>query len=176
MVDTNTKIYIANLGKYNEGELVGAWLNLPTNEEELQETFDKICLNDEYEEYAIHDYESGMGELEIGEFEDIETLSENIEQIENLDEYEYIALRAFLENTVSQDIDNALKNVNDGNFCIYNGCNNMEDVAMEYVYQAGILESMPENLQCYFDFKAYGRDMEIEGTFIFIDGDCVEFY
>ena len=46
--------YIANLGKYNEGELVGAWFTFPIDFEEVKE---KIGLNDEYEEYAIHDYE-----------------------------------------------------------------------------------------------------------------------
>ena len=48
------RIYIANLGKYNEGELVGAWFTPPVGFEEVKE---RIGLNDEYEEYAIHDYE-----------------------------------------------------------------------------------------------------------------------
>ena len=48
------RIYIANLGKYNEGELVGAWFTPPVDFEEVTE---RIGLNDEYEEYAIHDYE-----------------------------------------------------------------------------------------------------------------------
>ena len=46
------QVYIANLGKYNEGELVGAWFTFPIDFEEVKE---KIGLNDEYEEYAIHD-------------------------------------------------------------------------------------------------------------------------
>ena len=48
------RIYIANLGKYNEGELVGAWFTPPVDFEEVKE---RIGLNDEYEEYTIHDYE-----------------------------------------------------------------------------------------------------------------------
>ena len=47
-------IHISNLGKYNEGELVGAWFTPPVDFEEVKE---RIGLNDEYEEYAIHDYE-----------------------------------------------------------------------------------------------------------------------
>ena len=42
------QVYIANLGKYNEGELVGAWFTFPIDFEEVKE---KIGLNDEYEEY-----------------------------------------------------------------------------------------------------------------------------
>ena len=40
--------------QYNEGELVGAWFTPPVDFEEVKE---RIGLNDEYEEYAIHDYE-----------------------------------------------------------------------------------------------------------------------
>ena len=40
------RIYIANLGKYNEGELVGAWFTPPVDFEEVKE---RIGLNDEYE-------------------------------------------------------------------------------------------------------------------------------
>ena len=52
MID-DMAVYIANLGKYNEGELVGAWFTPPVDFEEVKE---RISLNDEYEEYAIHDY------------------------------------------------------------------------------------------------------------------------
>lgn len=48
------RVYIANLGKYNEGELVGAWFTPPVDFDEVKE---RIGLNDEYEEYTIHDYE-----------------------------------------------------------------------------------------------------------------------
>lgn len=44
------RVYIANLGKYNEGELVGAWFTPPVDFDEVKE---RIGLNDEYEEYAI---------------------------------------------------------------------------------------------------------------------------
>lgn len=44
------QVYIANLGKYNEGELVGAWFTFPIDFEEVKE---KIGLNDEYEESQI---------------------------------------------------------------------------------------------------------------------------
>lgn len=47
------KLYIANLAKYNEGELVGKWITLPTEEDELRETISDVLGTDE--EYAIHD-------------------------------------------------------------------------------------------------------------------------
>ena len=75
------RIYIANLGKYNEGELVGAWFTPPVDFEEVKE---RIGLNDEYEEYAIHDYELPF---EIDEYTPIEEVNRLCEMVEDLPEY-----------------------------------------------------------------------------------------
>ena len=63
------QVYVANLGKYNEGELVGAWFTPPIDYDEMAE---RIGLNDEYEEYAIHDYELPF---EIDEYTPIEEVN-----------------------------------------------------------------------------------------------------
>lgn len=34
--------YITNLGKYNEGELVGKWIEFPITEAELEEVLEEI--------------------------------------------------------------------------------------------------------------------------------------
>ena len=57
------KVFITNLGKYNEGYLLGEWVTLPTTRDELKEVFKRIGIgrNDEfgqtYEEWFITDYE-----------------------------------------------------------------------------------------------------------------------
>ena len=48
------RIYIANLGKYNEGELVGAWFTPPIDYDELEE---RIGVTDQEPDYVIRDYE-----------------------------------------------------------------------------------------------------------------------
>ena len=65
-------VWIGNLGKYNEGELVGEWLELPVSKKDLdafsrekvglqltQEEVDKALVETGvcYEEYMINDYE-----------------------------------------------------------------------------------------------------------------------
>lgn len=56
--------FITNLGKYNEGELVGEWVNFPTTAEELKEVFKRIGIGQKddfgqpYEEWFITDYDS----------------------------------------------------------------------------------------------------------------------
>lgn len=82
MID-DMAVYIANLGKYNEGYLVGAWFTFPIDEEDVKE---KIGLNEQYEEYAIHDTDNFP--IAIGEYVSIEELNEMYEMIEELPDYE----------------------------------------------------------------------------------------
>ena len=49
MVD-DMRVYIANLGKYNEGELVGDWFSFPIDEEDVAE---RIGLNSYYDGQRI---------------------------------------------------------------------------------------------------------------------------
>ena len=55
--------FITNLGKYNEGELVGEWVKFPTTPEKLQEVFERIGIGsaddfgNPYEEWFITDYD-----------------------------------------------------------------------------------------------------------------------
>lgn len=76
------KIYIANLGKYNEGELVGDWFDLPI--QDIAEALESIGVapNTDYEEYAIHDYKTELHSLKIDESCSIEYLNEITEQLE----------------------------------------------------------------------------------------------
>ena len=73
MID-DMAVYIANLGKYNEGYLVGAWFTFPIDEEDVKE---KIGLNEQYEEYAIHDTDNFP--IAIGEYVSIEELNRKAE-------------------------------------------------------------------------------------------------
>ena len=62
--DYQISVYVANLGKYVEGVLQGAWITLPMPAERLQDTLKtEVGLGGRYEEYAIHDYDGGEGLL-----------------------------------------------------------------------------------------------------------------
>ena len=164
------RIYLTNLGKYNEGELVGKWVDLPTTNG-FEEHLEEIGINEEYEEYFITDYETDINGLTINEYSNIEELDELAETLENLEDYEREIIEAFLSE--GYDLEDALERKDD--CIIYYDCNDMEDVAREYIEETGLLHDVPELLQNYFDFEAYGRDMGIEGTFIFTsNGNCVQ--
>ena len=53
-------VYLANLGRYNEGILQGRWLKLPASKEALEKVLDEIGINEMYEEYFIIDSESDI--------------------------------------------------------------------------------------------------------------------
>ena len=44
VLDGNFEAFVTNLGKYNEGMLVGEWVKLPTTEEEMQKVFERIGI------------------------------------------------------------------------------------------------------------------------------------
>ena len=87
------RVYIANLGKYNEGELVGDWFSFPIDEEDVAE---RIGLNSYYEEYAVHDTDNFP--IEIGEYISIQELNEMYEMICELPDYITDALDEFVSH------------------------------------------------------------------------------
>ena len=67
------KIFITNLGRYNEGYLVGKWVKLPVCEDVLDKVLKEIGIDEYYEEYFITDYENeiiGIGDV-ISEYHQI---------------------------------------------------------------------------------------------------------
>lgn len=160
------KIYLTNLGKYNEGILQGEWLELPVSQEELKEVFERIGINEEYEEYFITDYKCDF--YEVGEYENLDTLNEIAERIEELDEEESKVVKALMSE-LGYTLDEAIEKVNNGDYRIYSECNDMTDIAYEVVEECGYLNNVPENVARYFDYEAFGRDLGIEGIYIFTD-------
>ena len=131
------RIYIANLGKYNEGELVGAWFTPPVDFEEVKE---RIGLNDEYEEYAIHDYELPF---EIDEYTPIEEINRLCEMVEDLPEYiqeELSELQSYFGS-----IEELCEHEDD--IICHSGCDDMADVARYYLEESGQLGELPAHLQ-----------------------------
>ena len=66
VLDGDFEAFVTNLGKYNEGMLVGEWVKLPTTEEEMQKVFERIgigkqdefgqqmCIRDSDTPEAVH--------------------------------------------------------------------------------------------------------------------------
>lgn len=159
-------IYLTNLGKYNEGELIGEWVELPVSQKELQKVFERIGINEEYEEYFITDYECDF--YEVGEYESIDTLNGIAERLDELDEEESKVVKVLMSE-LGYTLDEAMGKVNSGDYRIYSDCDDMTDIAYQVVEECKYLNNAPDNVARYFDYESFGRDLGIEGTYIFTD-------
>lgn len=107
--DCPFEVFITNLGKYNEGNLVGEWVKFPTTEEELKKVFERIGIEpgapDEYgghyEEWFITDYDCyvpGLTEAaQLGEYENLDELNYLASKLMELDDCELDRLEAAME-------------------------------------------------------------------------------
>lgn len=160
------RIYLTNLGKYNEGALIGEWVELPCDD--FSPVFERIGISEEpdengnyYEEYFITDYESDVPGLRIGEYDNLEELNRLAEIIEDVPEK--VEVLKYFGYTESEEIREHLDDV------VYvttpEGFES-DEFAVGYYYakECGCID-IPENVEPYFDFEAYGRDIMIEGSF-----------
>ena len=172
-------VYVANLEKYNQNELVGEWINLPTTNNQIK-TFLKtqVKLPTHKDQYSIHDYESDFNHDENESLYDLNLLAIKLEQMTKTEKNIVAAYcnANGLKDTLS--ILNICHQVNDISYVELDantwasreerlGCAVIEEIDTEL---KSALEQckIGENLSAYdyFDFEKYGRDLSIaEGYF-----------
>lgn len=161
------KIFLTNLGKYNEGELIGKWFTLPIDD--LSEALDKIGVypNSEYEEFFISDYEAPFP---IREYESIDKLNEIAELMEVMEDEDIkIAIAIHDHLYCTNDFYDALTEVKSGdNIICYDGFDSIEEIAMELYDQLYGIDEI-DHLIHYIDWKAYAK--ERMGTLLRIDNN-----
>ena len=150
------RAFITNLSKYNDGELVGQWVDFPCDEDEFGDILEEIGVDgEEYEEWFATDYECDIDEVaqELGECMSLDELNETAEALEDWDEE--------LANAVVEiwGFDTLLNSTPDD--YLYFEASNDEDIGYYYAEEFGILDEVPANLRNYFDYEAYGRDIRI---------------
>ena len=150
-------VFITNLGKYNEGELVGKWLQLPCDDIEAELESIGVAENTMYEEYFITDYENDY-DYKVGEYASLERLNDLAETLEALDEYEAAHLQAYMEAS-GDDLEEALERYENSMF--YKGMD-LVDVAYQVVKEC---YDLPEIAQRYFDYEAFARDLGFDGYY-----------
>jgi antirestriction protein len=156
---TEIKIWVGNLGKYNEGELVGEWFDLPVSMDEITEA---IGINEEYEEMFIADYEAPFS---IGEYDSIDNLNEIAEKMQGMDEDEIKAVSELVDNGIVSDFFEGLDELE--NVIFYHDCQDMEDVAHSWIHDhiGDIENAVGDRASFYFDYDSLKRDLEIDGYF-----------
>jgi antirestriction protein len=159
------RVWRACLACYNEGSLVGAWIDA-ADVDAIYE-FDKAHETATgHEEFAIHDYD-GMPSLgEYPNLDDVRKIAEAVEQ------YGYAVVKAFVDWLGVGDIEK-IRDAYRGEF------NNEEDFAAEFAEEIGLFDGCSETLRMYFDFEAYARDLfmgdyysaHVDGGVVVFDGN-----
>ncbi len=177
--------YITNLGKYNEGELVGETLEFSTSPQEVQALLKHIGVDGiRYEEFFITSFDGDVLGLYdyLGEYENLDELNHLACLLSELDQGELEKFEAVLHTGAHTssvaDIINLTQNLDCFEF--YPDIENEEDLGRYWAEDLPI----PEELKDYFDYKAYGRDISINegghmapgGYVVQTSGDFREYY
>lgn len=171
--------FITNLGKYNEGELVGEWVKFPTTYDELQKVFERIGIGkaddfgQPYEEWFITDYDCYVGGLydKLGEYENLDELNYLASKLDEMDRGEYNQFLAAMEAGGHSDSLQEIINLTENLDCydIYPDIKSHDDLGRYYIDELDAMQ-VPEHLRNYIDYEAYGRDVALEEG-----GDFTEF-
>ena len=170
--------FITNLGKYNEGELVGEWVKFPTTAEELKEVFKRIGIGQKddfgqpYEEWFITDYDCYVDGLydKLGEYENLDELNYLASKLDEMSDSEYAQFQAGMEMGDHcgslQEIINLTENLDC--YEVYPHIEDYDDLGRYYIEELEVMQ-VPEHLQNYIDYEAYGRDVAMDENGSFTD-------
>lgn len=150
------RIFLTNLGKYNEGYLMGEWVDLPIDRDELLKVYERIGLNEEYEEYFISDYEIDDDIGNVDEYSSIDYLNELALFMENTDEETLKLLKALVNCGYYDDIIDAYEHID--SFIFYSDMN-MSDLIDDILDS----ENVSEYIRSYIDYDRLGRDLSLSG-------------
>lgn len=168
------KIHIWNLGKYNEGELVGGWINLPISEKKINNFLKQVVgLDKNYEEYMISDYELDL-QYSPFEYENIYKLNLLAKACEKIIDLEKI--NCYLDTQTNLgilEIINIVLQEDKIPYYSYGFKSDFMDKEEKYGYEIADLTGISEildknNISDYFNFKRYG---EMSSNL-----DCVELF
>ena len=160
-MERRISVYLTNLNRYTNGMLCGEWVKLPIPEEELETVLHRIGT--ENDEFFITDYETLFGNLHISEYASIAELNKLAEKIDGLAACDYEKLGAVLECESCMTVTEILEIINElDSFDLLTDVEDDETLGEYYADVGCIFHNVPDSIQRYFDFEAYGRDIRLE--------------
>ena len=163
-------IFITDLQAYNEGHLVGKWIQLPLSSFELSQALsevltegESICGSGNHEELFITDYDA---EIAIGEHDDIHRLNELAEAMEAFDDDDILKLKFLSHEGYNERkvIDNGMDSY-DVDIYDYRDNKSFTDtfelLAIDFVDE-GLFGEIPKTLEYYIDYEKIARDLRMD--------------
>lgn len=163
---------LTNLGKYNEGGLDYVWVSFPCDEDDFQEYLKQIGIGEDrgdgsvYEEWFFSDWDTDYSWLNLdglGEYMSLDEVNEYADALEGIvDDDKEEEFKAAME--YSGDFHDALNLVETDSVGKISdeSMSNRMDEAIGYYYVDSIGFNDMSNIEEYFDYEAYGRDIRLE--------------
>ena len=166
-------VYVTNLGKYNEGMLVGEWVHLPTTAKEMKEVFERIGIGQKddfgcpYEEWFITDYDCYVTDLcrGFGEYENLDELNYLAARLDEMSDYDFELFEAAVElgdyGSSVKDLINLMDNLD--SYMIFSNVTSDYDLGYYYIEESGCYDTDKlGTLGRYIDYESFGRDVRLE--------------
>ena len=173
-------VYLTDLQAYNEGHLVGRFINLPISENKLAQTISEvlregevICGSGNHEEYFLTDW--GWGDVEffsVGEYENIYDLNKKLQAIEEVDSYKHKAIAFLLSEGLANDLDDAIYKAED---VIVHENQSMEDLAYDLLQECYGVDTLPSIISNNINYENVAKDLEMDGTYFEMGNDIFEY-
>lgn len=182
------RVWIGCLASYNNGRLHGEWFDVSTDADENAENIAKVLRSSPYpnvtrvdpetgesyataEEACCADYEGPRALVDLlGEYPGAATLAHAARLCEALetqwahDDEAAAALSVMLDGARQADLEGLADNFEDWISDHFAGeADTLADFAEQLISDHGTLEGVPDELARYFDYEAYGRDMQLGG-------------
>lgn len=185
VLDGGFEAFVTNLGKYNEGELVGEWVSFPTNEEELKKVLERIGIGSKdafgqvYEEWFITDYDCSIHEVSkvLGEYENLDKLNYLASRLDELSRFELEHFVAIMESGCDEvsDIDDLINlTYNLDCYDFIPDIKDHDDLGRYYFFEGGYnADNKFGSFVDYIDFERYGEDCAINEGGVLTNGGYI---
>jgi antirestriction protein len=156
-------VYVGTYGKYNEGSLFGAWIDLTLIKDE--EDFNELCS-------AIHYLEEDPEFM----FQDWQSIPSKYISEDGLTASFWDYLEAYNGTSNTEALEKFVSyGYNPEDFSSYymGEYDNEQEYAEQLLAETGDLDQIPHHLRYYFDYESFARDLFIN-DYLFIDGSVFQ--
>lgn len=169
------KIFITNLSEYNNGNLIGEWVSLPSDSSFINQTIRKILSSDDSEEVFITDWEwDNKTIFEIDEYENIQLLNSKIVQLNELTSYQLESIYFLIKEGICgcDDLDECINQSYD---VVIHRNKSMKDIGIERIKEMVGLNEIPSIITNNIDYDGVGEEIRVGGYFVEDDNTIYEY-
>lgn len=174
------QVYLTDLQSYNEGDLVGRWVQLPEEPSKLSQAISEVFSLGEsisgstnHEEYFITDYEwVDTALFKVEEYDNLFELNSALQALESLEAYQYKGIAFLLCQGLAKDVYQAIEMIDE---VIIHENQSMVDIAYNLIEECYSLEKVPSLIANHIDYEGIARDLELEGSYYLVENDVYEY-